>query len=192
MVNSIKTEYHGLKLDQIGIDFLIKHEGIIEYEYLCPADKKTIGIGMLTEYLPIPIFQMMQLKKIEYIKLIPNIRPVIRTENDSPTQKCYTLDKNMCELAFLHIVSKYEYIVYEQLKDKNITQNQFNALVSFSYNVGSKAFIKSKLLEEIKKSYPNLKKEKISNLFLQWTRAGKNKNILLSRRRAEIDLFFLE
>ncbi|MGL6022982.1 MAG: glycoside hydrolase family protein [Chitinophagaceae bacterium] len=192
MQNSIKKEYDGLKLDQIGIDFLIKHEGTIEYEYLCPADKKTIGIGMLTEYLPITIFQMMKLKKIEDIQLIPNIRPVIRTENDSPTQKCYTMDQNMIELTFLHIVSKYEYIVYEELKDKNITQNQFNALVSFCYNVGSKAFIKSKLLEKIKKTHPNLKKEKISNLFLQWTRAGNNHNVLLSRRLAEIDLFFLE
>jgi len=69
-----------------------------------------------------------------------------------------------------------------------ITENQFGALVSFSYNVGVNGFAKSTLLKKININPldPTIKYE-----FLRWNKA---KGILLAgltrRREAEAKLYF--
>jgi lysozyme len=67
-----------------------------------------------------------------------------------------------------------------------INQNQFDALVSFTYNVGAKAFGNSTLLSLLnqKKYLP------ASDQFLRWTKAGsKTLPGLVLRRSEERDLF---
>ena len=67
-----------------------------------------------------------------------------------------------------------------------INQNQFDALVSFVYNVGIANFKKSTLLKKLNKGYY----EEASNQLLRWTRAGgKVLNGLVRRREAEKELF---
>lgn len=69
-----------------------------------------------------------------------------------------------------------------------INQNQFDALVSFTYNVGVKAFGDSTLLSLLnqKKYLP------ASDQFLRWTKAGsKTLPGLVLRRSEERDLFLL-
>ena len=66
---------------------------------------------------------------------------------------------------------------YSQVK---ITQNQFDALVSFAYNVGIGALQKSTLLK-----YHNQKRfKKASNEFLKWDHAGGRRLRGLTIRRA--------
>ena len=66
---------------------------------------------------------------------------------------------------------------YSQVK---MTQNQFDALVSFAYNVGISALQKSTLLK-----YHNQKKfKKASNEFLKWDHAGRRRLRGLTIRRA--------
>jgi len=70
----------------------------------------------------------------------------------------------------------------------NLTQNQFDALVSFVFNVGSGNFRKSTLLKKIK---ANATEEAIREQFYRWVYA--NKNILgglVKRRKDEADLYF--
>lgn len=68
----------------------------------------------------------------------------------------------------------------------NITQNQFDALVSFAYNCGAGALKTSTLLKKLnKKDYSGAAKE-----FPKWNKSnGKVLNGLVKRRVAEMDLF---
>lgn len=69
-----------------------------------------------------------------------------------------------------------------------INQNQFDALVSFTFNVGIGNFLKSTLLKCVKANPENLN---IRGEFNRWNRAGGSVLAgLIRRRRAEADLYF--
>ena len=73
-------------------------------------------------------------------------------------------------------------------QDLAINQNQFDALVSFVYNVGSGAFAGSTLLKKIKKN-PN--DPLIRTEFAKWNKSkGRVLDGLVKRRKAESDLYF--
>lgn len=75
----------------------------------------------------------------------------------------------------------------------NLSQNQFDALVSFVFNVGSGNFQKSTLLKKAKVNSNDLT---IANEFAKWNKAkdktGKlvELNGLTNRRKKESDLYF--
>ena len=91
-----------------------------------------------------------------------------------------------CDAMFATIVATYEEAVTNVVKVP-INQNQFNALVSFSFNVGTSAFANSTLLKRINaKASPEL----IKAAFLMWIKAGgKVISDLKKRRTKEADLF---
>lgn len=67
-----------------------------------------------------------------------------------------------------------------------ISQNQFDALVSFSYNVGVGAFRKSTLLRKLN----DLDVSGAADEFLRWNKAGGQiLSGLIKRRKAERQLF---
>lgn len=71
---------------------------------------------------------------------------------------------------------------------KNVNQNQFDALVSFAYNLGSGALKKSTLLKKllIDPNDPSIELE-----FMKWNKAGGAVLPGLSKRRqTEADLYF--
>lgn len=68
-----------------------------------------------------------------------------------------------------------------------LLQNQFDALVSFVYNVGSKAFEKSTLLRLLNENKPELAAEQFS----KWIFAGGVVQKGLIRRRSAEKLMFL-
>ena len=71
---------------------------------------------------------------------------------------------------------------------KPLTQNQFDALVSFCYNVGLGNFRISTMRKLINENPNN---PKIADNFMLWTLAnGKRLNGLVRRRQAESDLYF--
>ena len=72
----------------------------------------------------------------------------------------------------------------------NINQNQFDALVSFVFNLGVGNFARSTLLRKIKSNPndPTIRKE-----FERWIYAGgKVLNGLARRRREEAELYFMK
>lgn len=95
------------------------------------------------------------------------------------------------DAAFGREMAKHEKAV-QQLVTVSITQNQFDALVSFSYNVGSGALAKSTLLKKLnKRDYLGAADE-----FRHFTKARDpktNKKVVLKglvrRRKAESALF---
>jgi lysozyme len=145
-------------LDNKGYLFITKHEGLRLKPYLCPAKIPTIGYGN-TYY--------------------SDGKKVTLLDKDITKQQAFEM--------FKEIANRFGKRV-DELVTSNINQNQFNALVSFAYNVGTGNFSSSTLLKKVNKN-PNdltLKAE-----FLRWNKAGgKVLNGLTNRRNEEADLYF--
>lgn len=146
------------KTSDKGIELIKRFEGLSLKPYLCPANVPTIGYGN-TFY--------------------KNGKKV--TLNDKPIteQKAVEMLRQSLE--------KFEQYVDSYTTD-SITQEQFDALVSFCYNLGP-ANLKSSTL--LKKVNANTNDETIKDEFLKWTKAGGRKLAgLVKRREAEAALYF--
>ena len=145
-------------LDNKGYLFITKHEGLSLKPYLCPAKIPTIGYGN-TYYA--------------------NGKRVTLLDKDITKKEAFEM--------FKEIANRFAKRV-DELVITELTQNQFNALVSFAYNIGTGNFSSSTLLKKVNKN-PNdltLKAE-----FLRWNKAsGKVLNGLTNRRNEEADLYF--
>lgn len=72
--------------------------------------------------------------------------------------------------------------------DISLTQNQFDALVCFAYNVGLPSFYSSTLLKEVRKN-PN--SDAVAEQFRRWVYVKKIYNQgLANRREKEINLYY--
>jgi lysozyme len=92
--------------------------------------------------------------------------------------------KDQAEAALRRELAKHEAAVM-RLVSVNLNENQFSALVSFSYNVGSGNLQKSTLLKKLNKGdYPGAQKE-----FVNWNKATVDGKLVelrgLSIRRAQ-------
>lgn len=142
-----------------GLDLIKKHEGFRNHPYLCPAGIPTIGYGM-TFY--------------------PNGKKV--TMNDEPLTM---LDATQ---YLLQVIEKFENGVNELVKQP-LTQNQFDALVSFAFNVGLGAFKNSTLLKRVNND-PN--DEDIAYQFSRWNKAGGVVLKGLKKRRNQESWLYFE
>lgn len=147
-----------MKISQKGLDLLKRFEGVRLKPYLCPAGIPTISIGC-TYY--------------------PDGTKVRMTDPEITQAKATEI--------FLNVLKHYESSVDSFTRD-DITQNQFDALVSFAYNVGTGALKKSKLLKKVNAN-PNDKF--IESQFLIWNKVnGVPVKGLTLRRQAESKLYF--
>lgn len=139
-----------------GKAIIKQYEGFRSKPYLCPANVPTIGYGA-TYYL-----------EGSKVKLSD---PAI-SEADADK----LLDK---------MLLKYEQAV-ERYAQVPLTQNQFDALVSFCYNVGAENLRTSTLLKKLNaKDYAGAGEQ-----FLRWNHGGgKVLQGLVNRRNAERKLF---
>jgi len=110
-------------------------------------------------------------------------------EYGSKVKKGDTISKNRAEELFENILYQFSKEVKSLLKTE-LNDNQFSALVSFSYNVGIGNFSKSTLLKlvNINPSNPSIKNE-----FMKWNKSnGRILNGLTIRRQKEADIYFKE
>jgi len=97
------------------------------------------------------------------------------------------ITRPLADELFLNIVSRFDSGVFKRLR-RTVTQNQFDALVSFTYNCGFGNLEKSSLLRKVNTNPndPTIRAE-----FMRWNRAGgKELKGLTRRRKAEADLYF--
>jgi lysozyme len=147
-----------MKISQKGLDLLKRFEGVRLKPYLCPAGIPTISIGC-TYY--------------------PDGTKVRMTDPEITQARATEI--------FLNVLKHYESSVDSFTRD-DITQNQFDALVSFAYNVGTGALKKSTLLKKVNAD-PNDKF--IESQFLIWNKVkGVEVKGLTNRRQAESKLYF--
>ena len=146
------------KLSQKGLELIKSFEGLSLKPYVCAGGINTIGYGN-TYYT--------NGKKV--------------TLQDKP------ITKEQAEELLKHSLSTYEKAVDSFCRD-DISQNQFDALVCFCYNVGTGALQKSTL---IKKVNANPKDATIADEFMNWNKAnGRALAGLTRRRQAESILYF--
>lgn len=145
-----------MKISNNGINLIKEFEGFSATPYLCSAKTATIGFGN-TYYLDGTKVQL----------------------SDKPISKEQA--ENLLKLS----LKDFEDGINENVKVP-LTQNQFDALVCFAYNVGINVFKSSTLLKKI-----NVEDfEGAANEFLRWNRAGgKVLTGLIKRREAENRLF---
>lgn len=142
-----------MKLNTEGYRLIMKHEGLKLKPYLCPAKVPTIGYGN-TFY-----------------------------ENGTKvTMEDPEITKARAEELFRFTADRFA-IKVARLITTQVTQNQFNSLVSFSYNVGLANLMKSTLLKKVNAD-PN--DPSIPQEFMKWNKAGgKVLKGLTTRRQDE-------
>jgi lysozyme len=141
-----------------GIDLIKKYEGFSATVYRCAANVPTIGYG--ATYYP-------DGKKV--------------TMQDEPITESYA------EFMLTRMLRDYENGVNRYVQT-DINQNQFDALVSFAYNLGLGALKSSTLLKKVNID-PN--DPTIPDEFKKWVKAGgKILNGLVKRRSEEAELYF--
>jgi GH24 family phage-related lysozyme (muramidase) len=95
--------------------------------------------------------------------------------------------KDQCQQRFDAHLANFEDDVNEMLGNHPVNQNQFDAMVSFAYNLGASALKGSTLFRKhCAGDYMGAKAE-----FVKWNRAGGHVvDGLTRRRRAEADLYW--
>jgi len=147
------------KTSNKGIDLIKSFEGFKSKPYKCSAGVPTIGYGA--------------------------------TFYPSTNEKVTLQDKEISELQAVELLQNmltgYEKSVDSFCRD-DINQNQFDALVSFAYNLGSNSLKNSTLLKKVNLN-PN--DESIKLEFMKWVKAGgQTLKGLVRRREAEATLYF--
>lgn len=147
------------KLGPEGLKLIKAFEGFRSKPYLCSAGVATIGWGS-TRYA-------------NGTKVTLNDQKITKAEADK---------------LFLDTLKQYELAVDAFCRD-DINQFQFDALVSFAYNLGPQALKGSTLLKLINNNPNDV--VKIAQNFNKWVNAGgKPLKGLIKRRAAEAELFF--
>ena len=96
------------------------------------------------------------------------------------------IDARKAEQLLAEDLRQFEEVVSRECPDVN--QNQFDALVSFVFNIGTGNFLKSTLLKCVKANPQNVD---IRYEFSRWNKAnGTVLAGLIRRRKAEADLYF--
>ena len=146
------------KIGTKGLELIKSFEGLRLKPYLCPAKIPTIGYGN-TFY----------------------------EDGKKVTMKDPEITEQRATELLQDSLKGFEKYVDSYCRD-DISQNQFDALVSFCYNLGP-ANLKSSTL--LKKANVNPNDPTIAQEFLKWNKAGgRALKGLTKRRQAESDLYF--
>lgn len=148
-----------MKTGEKGLALVKSFEGFYSKPYKDPIGIPTIGYGF-TYYLP---------------------------DRRKVTMQDRELSEHQASCMLQEILKGYENDVNRLVKAK-LTQNQFDALVSFTFNLGGANLASSTLLKKVNNN-PN--DPSIRDEFAKWRLAGgKVFNGLVRRRKAEADLYF--
>lgn len=146
------------QLDQAGLNLIKQFEGCILHPYLDQVGIPTIGFGQT--YYPATG------KKV--------------TMQDPP------ITRQQADEMFLVMLKPYELAVYSTTRD-DITQNNFNALVSLTYNIGTAGFKTSTVHRLVNEGIAD---ERLEAAFLMWKKAGgKVVQGLINRRKKEYQVY---
>ncbi|HEX5149925.1 MAG TPA: N-acetylmuramoyl-L-alanine amidase [Parafilimonas sp.] len=157
------TNFFSLAPDQTCFDFIKKWEGLRLRAYQDSAGIWTIGYG------------------------------TISYEDGTPVRQDDVITKERAELLLQKEVKEKSIGVNAAVSTIEINQNQYDALVSFAYNVGIGGLKGSTLLKRVK---ANPSDPAIRDAFMLWDKARVDGQLvvvpgLVNRRKEEADLYFL-
>ena len=156
-----------MKVSQKCIDNIKKDEGVRQRPYQCPALLWTVGVGHVIDpqHAKVPLAQR---------KALP-----------IPAGWDRTLSMEEVDEILRKDLARFEQGV-SRLITAPLTQGQFDALVSFSFNVGLGNLQKSTIRMKVNRQ----EYETAAECFLDWTKAGgRVLKGLVSRRNDEKALF---
>ena len=145
-----------MKISSRGLELIKEFEGFSSTSYLCPAKIPTIGWGNTFWEDGRKVKMGEQISKEKALELLE-----------------YVVNKDFSQKI-------YPFIKVE------VSQNQFDSMVSLAYNIGVEAFSKSTLLKKVNANdFKGAGEE-----FLRWNKAGGKEVLGLTRRRErERELF---
>jgi lysozyme len=146
-----------MRTGQAGIELIKSFEGFSSTPYLCPADVPTIGYG--------------------------NTR---RIDGSSVTMDDESISEEDGEALLAHGLLSFERSV-DKLITAELTQGMFDALVSFTYNLGSGNLQASTLRMKLNRG----DYEDAAGEFPKWRKAGGRVLAGLVRRRAAEQALFV-
>ena len=158
-----------MKISKEGIRFLTDLEGVRLKMYRCEAGLPTIGVGHLLKRSELSSGKI----KIgnQLVKYAQGL-----TEDQAATLLTQDLSKHGM------VVSNFTVPGFVC----NLEQHQFDALVSFCFNVGINAYKKSTLVKRIKSG----DSDDVPNQLMRWVYvAGTKSKGLTNRRKAEVKLW---
>lgn len=157
-----------MKISQAGITLIKNFEGVRYRPYLCPAKIWTVGVG----HVLYPRQIRMPMDQRDRVTLLATDR------------KTFTEDEIN---ALLATDLKFFESGVHRLCGRDLTQRQFDALVSFAFNVGLGTLQRSTLRKKL------LRKDFVgaADEFLKFCRAGNKILPGLQRRRIAERLLFL-
>jgi lysozyme len=147
-----------MRISDQGLTLIKAFEGFSAEPYMCPAGKRTVGYGhVITVASPLWVHMSSTL----------------------PLTKKQAMDLLRQDVCYA------EEVINADVKVA-LTQNQFDALVSFTYNIGAGAFARSTLLKLLNQS----DYDGASAQFMRWIYIGKKESAgLVRRREAERAMF---
>lgn len=146
------------QIDEAGLALIKGFEGCILHPYLDQVGIPTIGYGQT--YYP--------------------------TTGKKVTMQDPAITQAQADSMFLQMLKPFELAVYSTTRD-DINQNQFNALVSLTYNIGTGGFKGSTVHRLVNLNVIGLP---LKEAFLMWTKAdGKTLQDLVTRRTKEFNTY---
>ena len=147
-----------MKLNNSGYLLITEFEGFSAKPYLCSAKIPTIGFGS-TYY--------------------SDNKRVTMLDKEITRVQAFEMFKTIAD-RFASVVSK--------LVTSPLNQNQFNALVSLAYNIGTGNFASSTILKKVNKNHNDIT---IELEFKKWNKANKKEIACLTKRRiSEANIYF--
>ena len=145
-----------MKISAMGLELIKEFEGFSANAYLCPAKIPTIGYGNTFYANGTKVKLGEQISKTDALELLEKV-----------------VNKDFADKIFPAIKVP-------------VTQNQFDAICSLAYNIGTGSFLKSTLLKKVNAGdFIGASEE-----FLKWNKSGRKELLGLTRRRKrEHDLF---
>jgi lysozyme len=157
-----------------GVDIIKQFEGFVPHLYICAAGYPTIGYGhvvLASDYYG----------KITGAKLLD----IYNKSGLKLAQNTCSITLKEAEELLLRDTQKFEQAVL-RLIDVPLTDGQFEALVSFAYNLGPAALQRSTLRRKVNRG----EHSDVPVEFKKWVWAGGRKlSGLVRRRQAEAHLY---
>lgn len=140
-----------------GVDFLVREEGLVPYAYNDPAGHATFGVGHLIHLGRVTSRDIAKYGSVR-----------------RPLSRAYALR------VFRNDLKKYEAAVRKAV-GRRVDQQQFDAMVSLCFNIGTGGFAGSTVARRSRERRPKL----AADAFRMWIRPS----ILKPRRERERRLF---
>jgi len=161
-------------ITQQGVELIKKFEGFVPHLYICAAGYPTIGYGHV-------VFAGDDFGNITGTELLD----IYRKFGLKAAQNACNMNDADAEELLLQDAQKFERAVL-RLIDVPLTDGQFDALVSFTYNLGPAALQRSTLRCKVNRE----EHDEVPAEFGKWVWAGGRKlKGLIKRRKIEAEIY---